>query len=423
MKRRSVNTSSEDGPTPAPKEVGTPPASPASTMKHGVPLGEDVTKPSMSIIKRVVAGFSMIGLFCLIMYGGHLYVTLLVVVLQTLIFRELVNVRYRANAEKNIPWFRSIQWCWFAVALLFNYGDSFQAFLRSNRNQLDFPWLRMYMQYHTWVSFSLYALLFVFSVLSLKKGYYKYQMGQLTWTIVILALIVFQMRYVLDNIFRGLFYMFFPASLVICNDCFAYFCGKLFGKKFIKTTFLKLSPNKTWEGFIGAFLCTLVYAFFSSAVLAQYSWMICPLETIQLVPRDLSCKPHPVFTKTWYSLPPSIATFLDIPKVQLYPIQLHAIVFACFTSVISPFGGFYASAIKRAYKLKDFDSVIPGHGGFMDRMDCQFITALFTTAYCATFIWSYDTTVQAIIQSVLQLPLDQQLQVLEQLQATIAPHV
>ncbi|KAF0692628.1 Aste57867_16304 [Aphanomyces stellatus] len=418
MRRR---TPQDEMSTPtSPTKAKTGATSPKSTSgSHAAPVNEDTTKPSMSVIKRVVAGFSMIGLFCLIMYGGHLYVTLLVVLLQSLIFRELVNVRYREAAEKQLPWFRTIQWCWFAVALLFNYGDSFQAFLRSNRNQLEMPNLRIYLQYHTWISFSMYAMLFVFSVLSLKKGYYKYQMGQLTWTIVTLCLIVFQMRYVLDNIFNGLFWLFFPASLVICNDCFAYFCGKLFGKKFIKATFLKLSPNKTWEGFVGAFLCTLVYAFFSSSLLAQYSWMTCPLETIQFLPKPLSCTPHPVFLKTWYAIPPSIASVLDLHRVQLYPIQLHSLVFACFTSIISPFGGFYASAIKRAYKLKDFDSVIPGHGGFMDRMDCQFITALFTTVYCSTFIWSYESNVQFIVETVLQLPLDQQQQVLAQLQSLI----
>lgn len=60
-----------------------------------------------------------------------------------------------------------------------------------------------------------------------------------------------------------------PVSLVVCNDCFAFFCGKLFGRKFIKTPFLRLSPNKTWEGFIGAFVCTIVFAVFSSAWLAK----------------------------------------------------------------------------------------------------------------------------------------------------------
>ncbi|RHY26472.1 hypothetical protein DYB32_007588 [Aphanomyces invadans] len=272
-----------------------------------------------------------------------------------------------------------MQWCWFGVALLYNYGDSFQSFLRSTHTKLDFPWLRMYLQYHTWVSFSLYATLFVFSVLSLKKGYYKYQMGQLTWTIVTLCLIVFQMRSILDNIFKGLVWLFFPASLVVCNDCFAYFCGKLFGKRFIKAAFLKLSPNKTWEGFLGAFVCTVAFGFWSSALLAQSTWMTCPLESIEVRPMLSVVGTTPV------------AAVVSIPRVQLYPIQ-----------------------------VRDFDSVIPGHGGFMDRMDCQFITALFTTVYCTTFIWSYSTTADAIVQQVVQLPRDQQLQVLHQLQAVLA---
>jgi hypothetical protein len=65
---------------------------------------------------RVVMGAVMIGAFCLILYGGHMYAWCLVVVLQTLLFRELVNVRYRAAAEKNIPWFRSVQVCFVCVS-------------------------------------------------------------------------------------------------------------------------------------------------------------------------------------------------------------------------------------------------------------------------------------------------------------------
>ena len=61
----------------------------------------------------------------------------------------------------------------------------------------------------------------------------------------------------------------FPAALVVCNDCFAYFCGRAFGRKFVTATFLKVSPNKTWEGFIGAFFCTLLFGFFASKFLAQ----------------------------------------------------------------------------------------------------------------------------------------------------------
>ncbi|ETL40805.1 hypothetical protein, variant 1 [Phytophthora nicotianae] len=390
---------------------------------------------------RVIVGFAMIGGFIAIVYGGHMYVWGLVVVLQTLIFRELVNVRYRAAAEKNIPWFRSVQWMWFVVALFYNYGDSLGAFIESSKIRFVPPAIVHYLRYHTWVSFTMYAMLFVMSVLSLKKGYYKYQMGQYTWTIVTLGLIVFQMKYVLTNIFNGLFWFLFPVSLVICNDCFAFFCGKLFGRKFIKTPFLRLSPNKTWEGFIGAFICTVIYAFFSSAFISQFSWLTCPVESFEfkLIPDPLTCIPHDVFLPHFYDVPVSIARIIGQSQIQLLPIQvcydesvlelspalryvvfaylqLHSFWFAIFASVVSPFGGFYASAIKRTYKLKDFDSVIPGHGGVMDRMDCQLITNCFTTVYFNTFIRSPTPSVAMILNLVSQLTVNQKQDVLRAIQ-------
>lgn len=71
---------------------------------------------------------------------------------------------------------------------------------------------------------------------------------------------------------------------------------------------------------------------------------------------------------------------------DVYPVQIHALALAFFASVVAPFGGFLASAIKRAYGLKDFDSIIPGHGGVMDRMDCQFLMALCTWVHYNTFV-------------------------------------
>uniref|UniRef100_K3X184 Phosphatidate cytidylyltransferase n=1 Tax=Globisporangium ultimum (strain ATCC 200006 / CBS 805.95 / DAOM BR144) TaxID=431595 RepID=K3X184_GLOUD len=372
--------------------------------------------PFAKFMTRVVVGFAMIGAFAMILYGGHLYAWLMVVILQILLFRELVNVRYRAAAEKNIPWFRSVQWGWFSVALFFNYGDSFGAFIENRKIRFVPPIVVHYLRYHTWISFTMYAVLFVMSVLSLKKGLYKYQMGQYTWTIVTLGLIVFQMKYILNNIFNGLFWFVLPVSLVVCNDCFAFFCGKLFGRKFIKTPFLRLSPNKTWEGFIGAFVCTVVFAIFASAWLAKFEWMICPLESLQLIPGSLSCPRHEVFSPAVYTVPASIAGYIGRSQIAYYPIQIHSICFATFASVISPFGGFYASAIKRTYGLKDFDSVIPGHGGVMDRMDCQLITALFTSVYYNTFIRSPMPSVAMILNIVSRLSVEEQHEVLQRIQ-------
>jgi phosphatidate cytidylyltransferase len=72
--------------------------------------------------------------------------------------------------------------------------------------------------------------------------------------------------------------------------------------------------------------------------------------------------------------------------VMLRPIVLHALAFACFAAVIAPFGGFFASGFKRAFKLKDFADTIPGHGGILDRMDCQFIMGTWTAIYARSFI-------------------------------------
>ena len=87
----------------------------------------------------------------------------------------------------------------------------------------------------------------------------RYQMRQLGWTVFVLMVIVIQLSAISDNLFEGFYWFWLPASLVVCNDTFAYFAGKKFGRKFIKRPFLRISPNKTWEGFIGALICTLIW--------------------------------------------------------------------------------------------------------------------------------------------------------------------
>jgi phosphatidate cytidylyltransferase len=58
---------------------------------------------------------------------------------------------------------------------------------------------------------------------------------------------------------------------------------------------------------------------------------------------------------------------------------------AAFASLVAPFGGFFASAVKRAFKMKDFANYIPGHGGLTDRMDCQMIMILAAWVAYSTF--------------------------------------
>lgn len=70
----------------------------------------------------------------------------------------------------------------------------------------------------------------------------------------------------------------------------------------------------------------------------------------------------------------------------IIPFLLHSLSMSFFSSIIGPFGGFFASGFKRAFKIKDFGDMIPGHGGIMDRFDCQFLMATFVNVYISSFI-------------------------------------
>jgi len=88
-----------------------------------------------------------------------------------------------------------------------------------------------------------------------------------------------------------------------------------------------------------------------------------------------------------------------------------------FSSVIGPFGGFFASGFKRAFKIKDFGDIIPGHGGILDRFDCQFLMATFVNVYMSSFIRTPHP--QKLLQQVLTLKPEQQLQLFHSLRDSL----
>ena len=127
-------------------------------------------------------------------------------------------------------------------------------FTHFKENVLVDAFLQPFANHHRFTSLMLYLIGFVFFVMNLKKGHYKFQFLQFFWTHMTLLVVVFQSHFIINNILEGMFWFFFPVSLVICNDVFAYIFGFFFGK----TRLIALSPKKTWEGFIGGFVCTLL---------------------------------------------------------------------------------------------------------------------------------------------------------------------
>ncbi|MEE9348710.1 MAG: phosphatidate cytidylyltransferase [Flavobacteriaceae bacterium] len=128
--------------------------------------------------------------------------------------------------------------------------------------------------------------------------------------------------------------------LIWMSDTFAYIIGRKFGKHKL---FERISPKKTIEGFIGGFVFTLITAYISSLY----------------------------FTNT------SLVNW---------------IVIAIIVSVFGSIGDLVESMFKREAKIKDSSNFIPGHGGFLDRLDSVIFAApfiyvfLYATQYLNLFL-------------------------------------
>jgi phosphatidate cytidylyltransferase len=371
------------------------------------------------------------------------YICMLVFLLQSWIFAELVGVRKKQAAERKLPLFRSLQWAWFLVAAFFTWSANVCEFIGKRPKHFaeleSESWsavARFMLEKNMMISFSMYMGLMIVSVLSLRKGLYKYQIQQYTWTIVTICIVVFQTQAVFQIVYAGLFWFVLPSSLVICNDIMAYYCGQLLGKKLTSRKFLELSPNKTWEGFMGSAICTMVFAFFFSKWLCGFDWMTCVPEDMTLKLDKLTCTPAQmyrplplrVFLEDSASLREPVREVLAaasrnlpsvVTEVEVCAAQLHALCLGLFASFAAPFGGFLSSAIKRAYGIKDFNNLIPGHGGMMDRFDCQFVMFLCTFVHHRTFCYS-PISVDALLAGAAQLSLAQQKEVVKRLQAQLA---
>jgi phosphatidate cytidylyltransferase len=121
----------------------------------------------------------------------------------------------------------------------------------------------------------------------------------------------------------GFAYISLLVITVGLNDTFAYLTGVLIGKHSMAP---KISPKKTWEGFIGG----LIFAATGSAF-----------------------------------------AFNSLLDQELWVGALAGVIGALAATT----GDLIESAIKRDLSLKDMGTLLPGHGGMLDRLDAALITA------------------------------------------------
>jgi len=371
-----------------------------------------------SFLTRTASTVFLIALFIFFVYMGHVFLVALIFAIQFTMVGELFKMARITQKEETLRGFRAQQWYFFSVAAFYMYGRFIKKNLWSEITY-DKTLIKIVggvLRRHTLVSFSLYCAGFVMFVLSLKKKMYLYQFGQYAWTHMILMTVFVPSSFFVSNTFEGLIWLILPCSLIITNDIAAYLAGFFFGK----TPLIKLSPKKTWEGFVGGAVGTIVFAFFLSAFLGRYKWLTCARQDLSIL-GSLDCEDDPLYTETVftvYDLDPWVPDILLEPIADLsrqpwaphgpiewvkgvsfraQPIQLHACALAVFASLIGPFGGFFASGFKRAFKVKDFGDSIPGHGGMTDRMDCQMLMAVFSYLWFNNIIHVAEASVSDVI--------------------------
>ncbi|KAK4689821.1 phosphatidate cytidylyltransferase, partial [Tremellales sp. Uapishka_1] len=349
-----------------------------------------------------------LALLCL----GHPYMILLVMLCQTLVYKEVTALFELSNhgspqpdavpGEKGDRWSKTLNWYFFVVTNYFLYGESIIYYFK----HIVFvdAYFLPFAKNHRFISFMLYVVGFVGFVANLQKQYLRQQFALFCWVHMSLLVIVVSSHFIINNILEGMIWFFIPASLVICNDVMAYICGKAFGR----TPLIKLSPKKTVEGFVGAFICTLIFGLAWGTFFMRFPYMICPARDLGTsMWSQVQCRPNPVFV--WKELQLAgpaksiISTLLGhpAPAIPYAPFQIHLIFMATFASLVAPFGGFFASGFKRAFNIKDFGHSIPGHGGMTDRMDCQFMMGMFSYVYYSSLIRIQYVTVGTILQTVV----------------------
>ncbi|EGS17158.1 uncharacterized protein CTHT_0064720 [Thermochaetoides thermophila DSM 1495] len=352
-------------------------------------------KKKANFITRTFWTFIMIGGFFAALFMGHVYVLAIITAVQIVSFKEVISISNLSSKARDLRSTKSLNWYWLATTMYFLYGESVIYYLK-----------------HIVLPYSTDSPGFVFFVGSLKAGHLKFQFSQFAWTHMALFLIVVQAHFIMNNVLEGLIWFFLPAALVITNDIFAYICGITFGR----TQLIKLSPKKTVEGFVGAWIMTILFGIVLTNLLLRSKYFICPATNLGAnIFTGLECEPNPVFIPRTYTtpelffLPPNYSI-----SVTIAPMQFHAFFWASFASLIAPFGGFFASGLKRTFKIKDFGDSIPGHGGMTDRMDCQFIMGLFAYIYYHTFIAFKRSSVSHVMElAIMELTADEQMEVIK----------
>jgi len=151
----------------------------------------------------------------------------------------------------------------------------------------------------------------------------------------------------------GAFLLLYLLLLVWAGDIFAYFVGRSFGRHFMSP---RVSPKKTWEGALASLLASL------GVGVLLYNYAL-PISSALLNARLIEKRDG----------------YFAFEKPPLWPVLL----LSAAINVAAQLGDLVESLIKRGAGVKDSGSILPGHGGMLDRIDALLFAAPVLWYYAA----------------------------------------
>ena len=143
----------------------------------------------------------------------------------------------------------------------------------------------------------------------------------------------------------GAFWLLYLLLVVWAGDIFAYFVGRSLGRHLMAP---RISPKKTWEGAAASVAASLVVGILLFNHALQISSCLLRIGLIQR--RD---------------------GLFGLEKPEIWPIVLLTIAL----NVAAQLGDLVESLIKRGAGVKDSGTILPGHGGMLDRIDALLFAA------------------------------------------------
>jgi phosphatidate cytidylyltransferase len=152
---------------------------------------------------------------------------------------------------------------------------------------------------------------------------------------------------------QGAFLLLYLLLLVWAGDIFAYFVGRSLGRHLMAP---RISPKKTWEGALASMLASLVVGM----LLYKYAFPISSgLLNAHLIEKQDG--------------------FFSLQKPALWP----TLVLSGAINIAAQLGDLAESLIKRGAGAKDSGTLLPGHGGMLDRIDALLFAAPVLWYYAA----------------------------------------